>query len=64
MPACVLGDTHACAFPPLAGPHPPNPVVVGSATVQIGGMPAARVGDACGCGAMIIVGLPNVDIGG
>jgi uncharacterized Zn-binding protein involved in type VI secretion len=63
LPAAVLGDTHICAFPPLAGPHPPNAVIAGSGTVQIGGVPAARVGDACGCGATILVGLPTVVIG-
>jgi uncharacterized Zn-binding protein involved in type VI secretion len=64
QPAAVVGDTHACAFPPPAGPHPPNPVVMGSATVQVGGMPAARLGDPTGCGATIIAGMPTVEIGG
>lgn len=63
-PAAVLGDTHACALPPTAGPHPPNPVAAGSASVTIGGKPAARVGDPTGCGATIIVGAPTVEIGG
>jgi uncharacterized Zn-binding protein involved in type VI secretion len=63
LPAAVLGDIHACAMPPLAGPHPPSPLVSGSATVLIGSKPAARVGDAAGCGATIIVGLPTVEIG-
>jgi uncharacterized Zn-binding protein involved in type VI secretion len=60
----VVGDTHVCAFPPPAGPHPPNPVAAGSTSVMIGGMPAARVGDVCGCGAVIVSGLPTVIIGG
>ena len=64
MPASILNDTHACAFPPLAGPHPPNPVILGSATVLVGGQPAARVGDPTGCGATILVGCPNVLFGG
>ncbi len=64
MPAAVANDTHACAFPPPAGPHPPNPVILGSATVTVGGMPAARVGDPTGCGAAILVGMPTVEIGG
>ena len=63
MPAAVVGDIHACAFPPPAGPHPPNPIVLGSATVLIGGMPSARVGDPTGCGATILIGLPTVEIG-
>lgn len=64
QPAAVLGDVHACAFPPPAGPHPPNPVALGSATVIIGGKPAARAGDPTGCGAMILIGLPTVEVGG
>ena len=63
-PAAVLNDTHVCALPPLAGPHPPNPIIVGSSTVTIGGMAAARVGDPTGCGATIVAGMPTVDIGG
>jgi uncharacterized Zn-binding protein involved in type VI secretion len=64
LPASVLNDTHVCAFPPLAGPHPPNPIILGSATVLIGGMPAARVNDPTGCGATIVSGMPTVEIGG
>jgi uncharacterized Zn-binding protein involved in type VI secretion len=64
MPAAVAGDTHACAMPPAAGPHPPTPFPVGSATVFIGGRPALRLGDVSGCGAPIIVGAPNVMVGG
>jgi uncharacterized Zn-binding protein involved in type VI secretion len=61
--AAVLDDVHACAFPPPGGPHPPNPVAVGSTSVVIGGRPAARAGDTTGCGARIALGCPNVDIG-
>jgi uncharacterized Zn-binding protein involved in type VI secretion len=64
MPAAVMGDTHTCAMPPLAGPHPPTPLVIGSMTVLIGGRPAARMGDMSGCGAPIIMGMPLVEIGG
>ena len=63
LPACTVGDTHACSFPPPSS-HPPTPIVFGSATVLIGGRPAARVGDTAGCGAPIIVGAPSVLIGG
>jgi uncharacterized Zn-binding protein involved in type VI secretion len=63
QPAAVLGDAHACGFPPPP-PHPPTPLVVGSATVLVGGRPAARVGDLAGCGASILVGCPTVNIGG
>ena len=64
LPAAVLGDLHACSMPPLAGPHPPTPIVMGSMTVLIGGRPAARMGDMSGCGAPIIMGCPLVLIGG
>ena len=64
MPAAVVGDLHTCAMPPLAGPHPPTPIVLGSFTVLIGGRPAARMGDMAGCGAPIIFGSPLVEIGG
>ncbi|HEV8239275.1 MAG TPA: PAAR domain-containing protein [Thermoanaerobaculia bacterium] len=64
LPAAVLGDLHTCAMPPLAGPHPPSPMVKGSATVLIGGRPAVRMGDMSGCGAPIILGHPTVLIGG
>jgi uncharacterized Zn-binding protein involved in type VI secretion len=64
MPAAVMGDLHACSMPPLAGPHPPTPIVKGSMTVLIGGRPAARIGDMSGCGAPIIMGCPLVEIGG
>jgi uncharacterized Zn-binding protein involved in type VI secretion len=64
MPAAVVGTGHTCAMPPVAGPHPPSAVVVGSATVLIGSRPAARLGDSVGCGATITTGFPAVMIGG
>ena len=64
MPAAVVGDNHICSMPPLAGPHPPSPIALGSFTVLIGGKPAARMGDISGCGAPIILGCPLVEIGG
>jgi uncharacterized Zn-binding protein involved in type VI secretion len=60
LPAAVLSDNHACAFP--AG-NPPSPVAVGSSTVLIGGLPAARLGDSAGCGATIILGEFTVEVG-
>jgi uncharacterized Zn-binding protein involved in type VI secretion len=64
LPAAVVGDLHTCAMPPLAGPHPPTPIVKGSMTVLIGGRPAARVGDLSACGAPIVLGMFTVEIGG
>ena len=63
MPAAVVGDNHICAMPPLAGPHPPTPIALGSFTVLAGGKPMARMGDISGCGAPIIMGCPVVEIG-
>jgi uncharacterized Zn-binding protein involved in type VI secretion len=51
-------------MPPRAGPHPPTPIVRGSATVLISGQPAARMGDIAGCGALVVAGLVSVSIGG
>jgi uncharacterized Zn-binding protein involved in type VI secretion len=63
LPAAVVGDMHACAMPPLAGPHPPSPFPMGSLSVLIGGRPALRLGDVSGCGAPIIAGAVNVLVG-
>ena len=64
QPAAAQGFPHVCAMPTPAGPHPPSTIVKGSLTVLIGGMAAARVGDPCGCGAVILKGMPLVEIGG
>jgi uncharacterized Zn-binding protein involved in type VI secretion len=63
MPAAVMGDMHACAFPPPAS-HPPTPFAKGSGTVLIGNRPALRIGDTAGCGAPVAVGAVTVMIGG
>jgi uncharacterized Zn-binding protein involved in type VI secretion len=47
--ACV-GDTHVC---PLRG-HGSSPIMANGATASVDGIPIARVGDACGCGAVIV----------
>ena len=39
LPAAVVGDQHACAFPVPPG-HPPNAIASGSARVKFGGRPA------------------------
>lgn len=57
LPAAVLGDNAVCV-------GPPDVIVQGSATVMIGGRPAARVGDATAHGGVIVLGLPTVMIGG
>jgi len=61
MPAAVLGDVHACPIQP--GHIPSSPFVMGSSSVLVGGRPALRAGDLCGCGASVPVGAPTVIIG-
>ena len=43
---------------------PPDTIVKGSATVMIGGRPAARMGDNTAHGGVIVLGMPTVMIGG
>jgi len=63
MPAAVLGDIHVCVIPPPGHVPTVSPFVSGSATVRVGGKPALRVTDVCGCGAMAASGAPTVQIG-
>jgi uncharacterized Zn-binding protein involved in type VI secretion len=42
---------------------PPDGVAMGSQTVMIGGMPAARIGDITMHGGVVTVGCPQVMIG-
>ena len=63
LPAAVVGDMHACVIPPPP-PHPSSsPFTMGSTTVFIAGRPAIRANDMCGCTAMVLLGLPTVNIG-
>ncbi|OLF54590.1 polymorphic toxin type 44 domain-containing protein [Pseudomonas chlororaphis] len=55
-----LGDKHAC---PLPG-HGTTPIASAAADVIINAMGAARVGDRCGCGAVITTGFPSILING
>lgn len=64
LPVVCMGDQHACAMPPPTGPHPPTPIVTASVTVRVGGRGVARVGDVSACGAPILFGSVNVNIGG
>ena len=57
MPASVVGDVATCV-------GPPDTIAKGSATVMIGGRPAARMGDTTAHGGVITLGCPNVLIGG
>ena len=57
MPAAVIGDMVTCV-------GPPDTIAKGSATVMIGGKPAARMGDQTAHGGVIVAGAPTVMIGG
>lgn len=57
LPASVLGDSCVCV-------GPPDTIAKGSATVMIGGKPAARLGDTTVHGGNIALGAFTVMIGG
>jgi uncharacterized Zn-binding protein involved in type VI secretion len=57
MPAAVMGDMCTCV-------GPPDSIIKGSATVMIMKKPAARMGDTTAHGGTIVLGMPNVMIGG
>ncbi|AZD74107.1 polymorphic toxin type 44 domain-containing protein [Pseudomonas chlororaphis] len=55
-----LGDKHLC---PLPG-HGTTPIACASDDININFMGAARVGDTCGCGAVITTGFPSIILNG
>jgi uncharacterized Zn-binding protein involved in type VI secretion len=57
MPAARISDMATCV-------GPSDSIVKGSATVMIGNMSAARIGDNTAHGGVIVVGCPTVMIGG
>ncbi|MEM7260140.1 MAG: PAAR domain-containing protein, partial [Pseudomonadota bacterium] len=57
LPAAVLGDSATCV-------GPPDTIIKGSATVLVSGKPAARLGDSTAHGGSIVIGSPDVLIGG
>lgn len=57
LPAAVIGDSCVCV-------GPPDTIAKGSATVMIGGKPAARIGDTTAHGGSIVLGCFTVLIGG
>lgn len=57
LPAAVVTDMCVCA-------GPPDTIIKGSTSVMIGGKPAARLGDQTMHGGVIVMGSPNVIIGG
>lgn len=69
MPAARITDMHICPMVNPGGvPHVGGPVMPpGEATVLIGGMPAARLGDMATCSGppdTIVAGSSTVFIGG
>lgn len=69
MPAARITDMHVCPMVSPGGvPHVGGPILPpGEATVLIGGMPAARVGDMATCAGppdSIVAGSATVLIGG
>jgi uncharacterized Zn-binding protein involved in type VI secretion len=50
----AASDTHACPLVDVLKPHVGGVVAVGSTTVKIGGLPAARQGD-----MVVEAGAPN-----
>ncbi len=66
--AARTGDMHTCPMTTGTVPHVGGPVLPpGEASVLIGGMPAARLGDQCLCSGppdSIITGSSTVMIGG
>jgi uncharacterized Zn-binding protein involved in type VI secretion len=57
LPAARVGDMATCV-------GPPDVIALGSMTVLIGYMPAARMGDLTAHGGTIVMGEPTVMIGG
>ncbi|AJO76559.1 hypothetical protein TO66_04390 [Pseudomonas sp. MRSN 12121] len=60
LPSARLGDKHIC---PLPG-HGTTPITSASGDININFMGAARVGDICGCGAVITTGFPSIILNG
>ncbi|PWK31440.1 polymorphic toxin type 44 domain-containing protein [Pseudomonas sp. OV226] len=59
-PSARLGDKHVC---PMPG-HGTTPIASASGDVNINFMGSARVGDTCGCGAVITTGFPSIQVNG
>ena len=57
MPQATVSNMCVCV-------GPPDSIVKGSATVLVGGLPAARLGDMTAHGGTIVMGCPTVLIGG
>ncbi|GAB7532647.1 hypothetical protein PS3A_50620 [Pseudomonas sp. 3A(2025)] len=60
IPVSRLTDQHACPIPL----HGLTPLVSGSPTVYVNGLPVARIGDRAGCGAVIVSGFVHILVDG
>jgi uncharacterized Zn-binding protein involved in type VI secretion len=58
-PAARISDMHTCPMVTVLVPHVGGPIIKGEATVLIGNMPAARLGDMATC-----VGPPDTIVKG
>lgn len=58
IPVARLSDQHSC---PIPG-HGVTPIASSSTDILFNMLGAARVGDVCGCGAVITVGFPSVSV--
>lgn len=58
LPVARVGDLHSC---PIPG-HGTTAISSGSPTLLVEGKAAARVGDSCGCGAVITSGSPDIEV--
>ncbi|TXI32118.1 MAG: hypothetical protein E6Q69_09660, partial [Aquipseudomonas alcaligenes] len=56
IPVARLGDMHVC---PIPG-HGTSPITSASPDTKVNFLGAARVGDVCGCGAVITTGFPSI----
>ena len=64
-PTVLIGGVFAATVGTMATcVGPPDSLVMGSATVMIGGKPAVRMGDTTAHGGTVIIGCPTVLIGG
>lgn len=68
QPAARVTDMHACPMVTVVVPHVGGPILPpGCATVLIGNLPAARMGDMATCVGppdTIVAGSPTVLVGG
>jgi uncharacterized Zn-binding protein involved in type VI secretion len=65
-PAARVTDSVSCPLSNGTSPHVGGPIVTGSVTVRINGLPAARAGSIVsevGATSVIVVGTPLVLIG-